>query len=599
MRETTRLRLVPPPCPPEPGPVERFCAHIEKLRETLAGGGKAVPAPVLAPLPFSGQPAVMLEAQLRDGGGNALENRRETIVTAKGVTVDIPLANPSARSVDFTLTPPLGYGFLWTRDDAGTERRIETLMALGFTESGLAAGGGMNRRFTVELAPLAGGAAHEVDYQISATATNGGTDILVTALVADVRGPRRVADCGALMQGWVFDVSPGCAARTLLLAAIWGWLRGLTGAAPCADPPDQPDQTRAALAAFGAWMSWQILWKIDLTDAKAAEAERCLRQLFEEWCHEFNYRGPRCCDNHHGIILGRVTISRKGRVLSFDEWAYRRHVLTGPLLSHWTGLFGVAPVDVMATRLAGWICCVAGTPDVPIDPAVLKAIQGAMVTAQGELKLGGGQVLPLKNLMGQGGMKGGAKLLDGVPAAAPAAATGLASVFAEHVRRREESRLDAAPVMARAPGMDMMRAVRSGVKVAELRPLGDSALFEATLAALGRARIVTVDDLLSNDPETLARLVGPEMVEDGVIDEAAVAEKAVGTVYAVAMKAVQSVGDVVAAVAGERSEDEPFTRADIPGATAVIRKALNENLRGRGLTVGAVRDIAARVAERR
>jgi hypothetical protein len=601
MRETTRLRLVPPPCPPEPGPIERFCARIDKLRTTLAGAGKAVPAPVLQPLPFSGLPAVMLEAQLRDGGGNALENRHETIMTAKGQTVDIPLLNPSVRSVEFTLTPPLGYGFLWTRDETGTERRIETLMELAFTESDLAKNGRMDRRFTVELAPLAGGAAYEVDYQIAATAKNGGTDILVTALVADVRGPRRVADCGTLMQGWVFDVSPDCAARTLLLAAIWGWVRGLTGTAPCTDPPDQPDQTRLALAALVAWLSWQILWKIDLTDAKAAEAERCLRQLFEDWCHEFNYRGPRCCDNHHGIILGRVTISRKGRVLCFDAWAHRRYVLTGPLVSHWTGLFGVAPVDVMATRLAGWICCVAGTPDVQIDPAVLKAMQSALMTAEGELKLGGGQVISLKKLLGQGGTMGVAKPLESFPTPAPAAAKGMASVFAEHVRRREESRLDAAPVMARAPAMDMMREVKSGVKIADLRPLGDAGLFDATLASLGRARIVTVDDLLSNDPESLARLVGAEMVEDGVIDESAAAEKAVGTVYAVALKTIQSVGDVVAAVASERSDDEPFTRADIreAAATSAIRKAVNENLRGRGLTVAAVRDIAGRVADRR
>ncbi len=46
MRETTRLRLVPPPCPSEPGAMERFCARIDKLRDMLAAAGQTAPAPV-------------------------------------------------------------------------------------------------------------------------------------------------------------------------------------------------------------------------------------------------------------------------------------------------------------------------------------------------------------------------------------------------------------------------------------------------------------------------------------------------------------------------------------------------------------------------
>jgi hypothetical protein len=600
IRETTRLRLVPPPCRPEPGPVERFCAKIDALRDMVAAAGGGVPVPVAEPLPFSGAPpAVMTGVQLRDGSGNGLESRREPIATVAGQSAEVSLRNGAARSIEFTLTPPLGYGFLRTRDETGTEKRIETLMELAFTESDLAKNGRMDRRFTVELAPLAGGASYEVDYHLAATGRNGGTEITATALVEDVRGLKRVPDCATLMKGWVFDASPVCTARTLLLAAIWGWFRGLTGTAPCTDPADKPDQTRTAIAALVSWLAWRILWKIDLTDAKAAQAERCLRNLFEEWCHEFNYRGPRCCDSHHGITLGSVTISRKGRILCFDDWAHRRYVLTGPLITHWTGLMGAAPIDVMATRLANWICCVARTPDIEVDPAALKAMQDTLFTVDGELKIGGGEVIPLKAFLASGGITGGPKPQGGVsPPSAPAAA---ASAFSSQIARRLEARLDAAPVMAKAPAVDMMREIRSGVKLAELKPLGDAVVFDAALAALGRAEIANVDELLAQDPEMLAKRVGNEMVEDGVIDDDAAADKAMGLVYAVALRTLEAVGDVVAAVANERAEDDPFTRADIreAAATAAIRKAVNEHLRGRGLTVAAVKDIAGRVADRR
>lgn len=601
VRETTRLRLVPPP-KPEAGLIEIFCAKIEALRDMLAAGsGKAPVAPAAEALPFTGAPpAVTMGVQLRDGSGNAMENRRVRVASVAGQSFDTSVQNAAVRSIDFTLVPPLGYCFLWTRDEAGTEKRIETLMELSFTESDLAKNGRMERRFTVELAPLAGGASYEIDYKLTATGTSGGTDITATALVEAVRGPKRVADCGTVMKGWVLGANPACTARTLLLAAIWGWFRGLTGTAPCNDPPDTPDETRAGIAALVSWLAWQILWKIDLTDAKAAQAERCLRGLFEEWCHEFNYRGPRCCDNHHGVVLGSVTITRKGRILCFDGWEHRRYVLTGPLITHWTGLFGVAPMDQMATRLASWICCVARTPDIQIDPAKLKEMQDKLLTGEGELKIGGGEVLPIGWLFGQAGMTGG-PMAPGGAAAAPAAPAAAASAYSMQVARRLEARVDAAPVMAKAPAVDMMREVRVGLNLTDLKPLGDVAVFDATVASLGLAKVATVDDLLSHDPEVLAKRIGTEMVEDGAIDDVATADKAMGLVYAVALKALETVGDVVVGVATNRAEDEPFTRADIKenAVTSAIRTAVNAHLRGRGLTVAAVRSIAGRVADRR
>ncbi len=537
----------------------------------------------------------MIDAQLRDAAGNALENRRERVASVAGQSTDLSFQNAVARRIDISLTPPLGYGFLRTRDEAGVEKRIETLMELSLSESDLGQNGRMDRRFTVDLAPLAGGASHEIDYRIIAV---GGNTISVSARVEAVRGPVRVPDCGTLMKGWILDASPACVARTLLLAAIWGWFRGLTGTAPCNDPPDQPDPTRAAIAALVSWIAWRILWKIDLTAPGAAQAERCLRLLFEEWCCEFNYRGPRCCDNHHGIHLGRVTVTRKGRILCFDEWACRRHVLTGPLLTHWTGLFGVAPMDVTATRLASWICCVARTPDSQLDPAALKAVQAVLWTDDSELRIGGREVVPLKSLLSPDGIMGAFQPLTGFPPpAAPAAAV---PAFSAQIDRHLEARLDATLVMAKAPAVDMMREIRAELPLADLKPLGDAAAFDATLAALGRANVATVDDLLRRDPEVLAGQVRAGLMEDENID-AATADKAVGLIYTAALRSLEAVGDAVAAVASDRADDDPFIRADIKetATTSAVRSALKEHLRGRGFSAPAMRDIAGRVADRR
>ena len=74
------------------------------------------------------------------------------------------------------------------------------------------------------------------------------------------------------------------------------------------------------------------------------------------------YPGPRCASEHHGVYLGCATVGRTGQILTFDMWQGRRQVLTGPLLEHWLGVFGIAAPDVIAARLTQAICCVSGLP---------------------------------------------------------------------------------------------------------------------------------------------------------------------------------------------------------------------------------------------
>jgi hypothetical protein len=188
--------------------------------------------------------------------------------------------------------------------------------------------------------------------------------VTLSATVASVEQKMRRPDCTSLLaNGLVGNGDPDCTVRTLALAALTGWFRGLLGSSVCSgDKGSKATPVEETLAWLIAWLAWRVIWGVDITKQGAAGVEKCLRLLFEEWCSGFHYKGPHCGCDAHGIILGCIEISPKGRILCFDEWAHRRYVLTGPLVTHWTGQFGLAPIDVMATRLASWICCVAKAP---------------------------------------------------------------------------------------------------------------------------------------------------------------------------------------------------------------------------------------------
>jgi hypothetical protein len=83
-------------------------------------------------------------------------------------------------------------------------------------------------------------------------------------------------------------------------------------------------------------------------------------KLFDAWCRESLYRGPRCVNEPHGVVIGCAVVdSKAGRIVSVDPWGGRRWVLHFPLITHWTGLAGVAPLDYLASKVFEFICCIA------------------------------------------------------------------------------------------------------------------------------------------------------------------------------------------------------------------------------------------------
>jgi hypothetical protein len=86
-----------------------------------------------------------------------------------------------------------------------------------------------------------------------------------------------------------------------------------------------------------------------------------IAKLFQDWCQAGLYRGPRCSGEPHGVVIGCAVVEG-GRIVSVDPWGGRRWVLHFPLLTHWTGLAGVAPLDYLASKLFEFLCCVGSHP---------------------------------------------------------------------------------------------------------------------------------------------------------------------------------------------------------------------------------------------
>jgi hypothetical protein len=599
MRETTRLRLVPPsPPPPAAGSLERFCAKIETIKvmmaqEGLADAAEAAAAAAGQPTDAQGLPVVGLAATLADGAGAPISSDSTILPSTIGSQTALSFDESGAQRASISLVPPLGYGFLETSEPGGDTKTIETLMELSYIDNDITDDGNVARNPTVVLAPLAGGQAYEITYSLSVN--HAGTNTSVRAEVISVTARERVKDCATLMQGWLFNVDPACATKTLLLAAVCGWFKGLLGSAACTPVQEQPDPTRVAIAGLICRLAWKILWKIE-TDEQVAQAERCLRKLFEDWCAEFHYKGPRCDHNKHGIILGCVQISPKGKILCFDEWKHRRYVLTGPLMSHWTGLFGIAPMDVMATRLASWICCVARTPDVAANADDIGDLFN-QVMADNRLDVGGGFEIDT-DFKSKGVFSGFAKRKT---RALPVEQVEIS--LEANLARRIEARLEAAPVlMAPTPTLEMIREVSRSVNLVALEPIGgDEVTFDAAVAVMDTMELETAEDLLSLDVDLTARRIGATLLANGVVADKSAALRAVGLVQKSAMRTLEAATDAIIAEAkGREEDDDVFTRADF-GETATstaVRKAVNLHLRGRGLSAAVIKDIAKRVAER-
>jgi len=89
--------------------------------------------------------------------------------------------------------------------------------------------------------------------------------------------------------------------------------------------------------------------------------QEAVRKLFRDWCEAFMYKGPQCEGEPHGVVIGCTTVSG-GTIGDIDPYGGRRWVVRYPLIAHWQQQLGMAPFDVVASRMLSSLCCVASLP---------------------------------------------------------------------------------------------------------------------------------------------------------------------------------------------------------------------------------------------
>ncbi|HEY3857280.1 MAG TPA: hypothetical protein VGO67_23090 [Verrucomicrobiae bacterium] len=98
------------------------------------------------------------------------------------------------------------------------------------------------------------------------------------------------------------------------------------------------------------------------TDAtELAKVTQSVQQLLNDWCCSFLYPGPSCDGEPHGVVIGCAAITG-GVIESISPWGGRRWVMHYPLVSYWGEQFGIVPPDVLASRLFSLICCLGNLP---------------------------------------------------------------------------------------------------------------------------------------------------------------------------------------------------------------------------------------------
>jgi hypothetical protein len=144
--------------------------------------------------------------------------------------------------------------------------------------------------------------------------------------------------------------------KALVLAALGGWLAQLL-VRERSGTSSETLTSRRVLAETIFRYAWLMLFGV------SAKAEPYLlygpiKRLFEKWCDGLLYRGPECCGDLHGVVIGCCVVEG-GAIHGVDPWGGRRYVMHYPLLEHWGEQFGIAPPDLALSRLFSKICCLA------------------------------------------------------------------------------------------------------------------------------------------------------------------------------------------------------------------------------------------------
>jgi hypothetical protein len=431
IRESVRLRLVPP-CDYDPAkesaPIARFLNEVRQLRSqyklstglTATGAGYAPfqlrvtlngdsstqatvrPSPSTTSVPLTTSVAAtsirieVLPDQLWSFVGGSLSGQAASLQRegAQGVTVDP--ANP----VDLSLANGF-QGSLQVTFSAGTQGAVIPQSTLTFKLSNWQ----MQTFLANEDDPAPSG---DLSFVIPVTDGKLNTNTLTESSITNnpiaginaspcsgqpcappssVTGGGTASPCG----GYSSVFQPGSAftdstpvvpwlhtdptdetragdPKALAMGALGGWLaqmlvREQYGTA------NEVTSTRREVAQVIYRLAWLLLFGVPQR-ADPGVLGCTIQRLLEGWCDELLWRGPTCCCEPHGAVIGCAVVEG-GDIAKIDPFGGRRYVIHYPLLAHWGAQFGIAPLDITLLRFFSKLCCVSSLSAVAVDNPVL------------------------------------------------------------------------------------------------------------------------------------------------------------------------------------------------------------------------------------
>jgi hypothetical protein len=413
IRETVRLRLIPPRDYDPTGPIDRFL----KVVADIAAGNHTSPGPSAAPsssttvaVPFSVRIQAIGEGQTPEL--NPL-NKLLSIPPVGEGSLPLPDLRRAHKDVTVTLRLPTTGGYEFT---AGKLRDAQNDTILTVNSRGTQVEWTTEIRTTrdpvgehiykfedFEAQPSASNpsgatirGSATIRLRVSRSEQNFKWVLLASASAAAVASPRafpcldEACSCGdgpprfpvfpPFLHNHPLKPTEPVDWKVVIFAAIYAWITGeidrLTGGS----------STQTAKAQAAQWKALYEKVALDLfelkTEMDVERVTKAIRCLLEAWCTSLLYPGPQCAQGIHGVVIGCATI-QGGRIVDVDPWGGRRWVLHYPLLTHWGHQFGIAPLDLTASRLFGLLCCVAHLPiPQPVaEPTHLSSRPTAMAAA--------------------------------------------------------------------------------------------------------------------------------------------------------------------------------------------------------------------------
>lgn len=415
IRESVRLLLVPPAAEPPPSPPELMLREFDAWKQTLPadvkaqlfpeqGAPAAQPASGFAPLQLrvtvpGNTPATQVRPVPRAGSDvwpdtlqaiQPVSSTRPTGVVSfelnpsQGWSLTAGRVTDQGRVVE-TVTPPAAPSMYWALDVALSEGASSSSVTFELLMDNL------------ELTQTFGGTQRgRVRGRITGTARASSNGTAVTVVVTGLTVTTELAEVGEDVTGqaclrqlvpWGWATAPengSKIARVLILSALYAFLsetlrRGSSLA-----------WTKLATVLYSvAWFAFFGVNPVGPVDESyRKKLGQLVLDLYRRWCDGFVYPGPRCADQHHGVYLGCLELTRSGVAVGFDAWGSRRYVLTGPLLSHWAGQFGIAPLDVIVGRFVSAFCCLSGLPPIVLPALNTGGLGGLGVAADSNLHVG-------------------------------------------------------------------------------------------------------------------------------------------------------------------------------------------------------------------